>query len=222
MPQITPNQTNHLRQNATFRGTRANPYATPALERSNRTKKRKLINRARAALRWPKRGFEPKASVSRLRSDLQAAAVALVSVKRRWVKLGSAGAEHDRKLKKEFGDIYEQFGARYARVRARAIARRAQAATDPARQDPAAGAAPRARATPPPVRTPSVGGSVAPPTSLRPPVTTVNRLTQSREQTTTVNRVTRSRICLSTVSTQPTSPRTSRSVRRTTSTKENR
>lgn len=112
MPQITPSRTNHLRQNATFRGTRANPYATPAIEKSNRTKKRKLINRARAALRDP---------------DLQGAAETLVSVKRRWAKVGNAGAEHDKKLKKEFGDIYEAFRVRYEGVCARAITRRAKA-----------------------------------------------------------------------------------------------
>jgi len=112
MPSVTPNRTNHLRQNATFRGTRANPYATPAIEKSNRTKKRKLINRARAALRDP---------------DLQAAAETLVSVKRRWAKVGSAGAEHDKKLTREFEGIYEAFRGRYEGVRARAIARNAKA-----------------------------------------------------------------------------------------------
>jgi len=113
MPQVTPNNTNHLRQNATFRGTRANPYATPALEKENRTKKRRLINRARTALRDP---------------DLQAAAEALVSVKRRWAKVGNAGAEHDKKLQRELEDIYETFRGRYEGVRARAVARRAQIA----------------------------------------------------------------------------------------------
>ncbi len=112
MPQVTPNRTANLRQNATFRGTRANPYASPALEKGNRTKKRKLINRARAALRDP---------------DLKVAAEALVSVKRRWAKVGNAGAEHDKKLKKELEDIYEAFRARYEGVRARAIARNAKA-----------------------------------------------------------------------------------------------
>jgi hypothetical protein len=116
MPAITPNRTNHLRQNATFRGTRANPYATPAIEKANRTRKRKLINRARAALRDP---------------DLQAAAEALVSVKRRWANVGSAGVEHDKKLKNELKDIYEAFRARYEGVRTRAIARRASAIAQP-------------------------------------------------------------------------------------------
>jgi hypothetical protein len=115
MPTITPHNTNHLRQNATFRGTRANPYATPAIEKGNRTKKRKLINRARAALRDP---------------DLQAAAEALVSVKRRWAKVGNAGSEHDRKLGRELEAIYEAFRGRYDGVRARAIARRARTSTD--------------------------------------------------------------------------------------------
>jgi len=111
MPQVTPNRTAHLRQNASFRGTRAGGRAlnpTPAIEKQNRTKKRKLINRARAALRDP---------------DLQGAAEALVSVKRRWAKVGSAGSEHDKKLKNELEDIYEAFRARYTRVRTRAIAR---------------------------------------------------------------------------------------------------
>jgi len=112
MPAVTPNRTNHLRQNATFRGTRANSYATPAIEKSNRTKKRKLINRARAGLRDP---------------DLQAAAETLVSVKRRWAKVGNPGAEHEEKLKKELENIYEAFRGRYEGVRARAIARRAKA-----------------------------------------------------------------------------------------------
>ena len=112
MPQITPNRTNHLRQDATFRGGSMPGAELKAIARSNRRKKRKLINRARAALRDP---------------DLKAAATALVSVKRRWAKVGSAGAEHDGKLKREFEGIYEAFRARYEGVLVRAIARTAKA-----------------------------------------------------------------------------------------------
>ena len=50
-------------------------------------------------------------------------------MKRRWAKVGSAGTEHDRKLKRELEDIYEAFRARYEGVCARAIARNAKAGT---------------------------------------------------------------------------------------------
>jgi hypothetical protein len=98
MPSVTPNRTNHGRRDVAFRGTRADPFATPAaIEKSNRRNKRILINEARALASDP---------------DVLAAARGLVTVKRRWAKVGSAGTEHDAQLRRSFERIYVDFRAR--------------------------------------------------------------------------------------------------------------
>jgi hypothetical protein len=110
MPRVTPNRTGHGRHDVAFRGTRADPFAIPpAVEKANRRRKRKLVNRARRLLADP---------------DLLAAARGLVAVKRRWVTIGSAGREYDAKLERSFARVYDEFRARWA-AQARVGARKA-------------------------------------------------------------------------------------------------
>ena len=101
MPQVSPNQTNHGRRDATFRGTRADPFAQlPAIEKANRRRKRRLLSDAvRLA------GQE----------DLWKAARALVAVKHRWARIGSAGVEYDSELDRRLERVLADFRTRYAK-----------------------------------------------------------------------------------------------------------
>ena len=113
MPQVTPNRTNHLRHDVAFRGTRADPFATPAaIEKRNRRRKSMLIHEARALANAP---------------DLIAAGRGLVRVKREWTQVGSAGAEHDANLEGRLKGTYDDFRARYEREGAQATVARAGA-----------------------------------------------------------------------------------------------
>jgi hypothetical protein len=104
MPEITPNQTSRGRRDATFRGTRKDPFAQhPAIEKSNRRKKRKLINEARRAVQA---------------DHIRMAARKLVAAKHRWERLGSAGREYEKGLQREFDEVFEDFRERYRATRA--------------------------------------------------------------------------------------------------------
>jgi len=100
MLQVTPSRTAHGRKDATFRtGTKHTGGLPDAIVKSNRRKKRKLINQAREL-----------ASAT----DLLAAGRGLVAVKHKWNRIGPAGDEYEAGLRKEFARVYEDFRARYA------------------------------------------------------------------------------------------------------------
>ena len=102
MPQVTPHNTNHLRKNATFRGTRTEPFAVPpAVEKANRRRKRRLLNDAVRLAGNP---------------NLLAAGRGLVAVKHRWARIGSAGAEHETELERRLERVLADFRARYAQT----------------------------------------------------------------------------------------------------------
>lgn len=88
MPSITPNRTDHGRHNVAFLGGSGDPFATPAaVEKSNRRKKRKLVNQAREVAHEP---------------NLHVAASRMVMLKRRWELVGPGGSEYESGLRKRF------------------------------------------------------------------------------------------------------------------------
>ena len=75
------------------------PFALPpAIAKSNRRRKRKLISEARRAAQA---------------DHIRTAAHELVGAKRRWEALGSAGAGYDAGLQREFDRVCEGFRERY-------------------------------------------------------------------------------------------------------------
>lgn len=103
MPQVTPNRTNHNRQNATFRGGSQRGSELKALVRANRRKKRKLINAVRASAHS---------------GDIRTTAHKVIGAKRRWEMVGSAGSEYDAGLQREFERACDDFRERYRAQRA--------------------------------------------------------------------------------------------------------
>jgi hypothetical protein len=103
MPSVTPNRTDHGRHNVAFLGGSADPFATPAaVEKSHRRKKRKLINQAREVVHEP---------------NLHVAASRMVMLKRRWERVGSAGSEYERGLRKQFEQACDELRNRIRATR---------------------------------------------------------------------------------------------------------
>jgi len=98
MPRVTPHNTNHLRQDATFHGGSERGGELKGVIRANRRKKRKLLCEAQAAAGS---------------NELIAAGTKLVAIKRRWALTGSGGSEFDTRAARELERVYAAFAARW-------------------------------------------------------------------------------------------------------------
>jgi hypothetical protein len=108
MLRAAANRTSAVRHDVALRVARYEPSALPpAIEKSNCRRKRKLISVARECAAG---------------SDLLQAGRGLVSVRRRWARVGFAGAEYEKQLVNEFARVYDGFRARVESAKARATA----------------------------------------------------------------------------------------------------